>query len=101
MKRTINLNDFKDAFWTSDFRQATFSYEGLETLYELLTSYEEDSDTEIELCVVSLCQDFTEYNSLKEFNDEYDNKYKSIEELAEETDVFCIPETTRFIVKNF
>jgi len=101
MKQTINLNDFKDAFWTSDFRQATFSYEGLETLYELLTSYEEDSDTEIELCVVSLCQDFTEYNSLEDFNDERDDKYKSIEDIENDTMVYRIPETTRFIVQNF
>jgi len=101
MKHTINLHDFKDAFWTSDFRQATFSYEGLETLYELLTSYEEDSDTEIELCVVSLCQDFTEYNSLKEFQEHYGDRYKSIEDIENDTMVYEIPETTRFIVQNF
>jgi hypothetical protein len=66
MKHTINLNDFRDAFRTV-IQEEHFSYEGLETLYEMLTSYEEDSDTEIELCVISLCCDYTEYNSLKEF----------------------------------
>ena len=85
MKHTINLNDFRDAFRDSD-RQHGFSYEGLETLYEMLTSYEEDSGTEIELCVISLCQDYTEYNSLKEFQDEQGDKYKSIEELRKATD---------------
>ena len=101
MKHTINLNDFRDAFRTSDSRGATFSYEGLETLYEMLTSYEEDSGTEIELCVISLCCEYTEYNSLKEFQDEQGDKYKSIEDIENDTIVFYIPETTRFIVQNF
>lgn len=101
MKHTINLNDFKDAFWVSDSRRATFSYEGLEALYEGLTSYEEDCDTEIELDVIGLCCEYTEYNSLEEFNDEHDNKYKSIEDIENDTIVFYIPETTRFIIQNF
>ena len=101
MKRTINLNDFRDSFWTSDSRRATFSYEGLETLYEMLTSYEEDSGTEIELDVIGLCCEYTEYDSLKEFQNEQGDKYKSIEDIENDTIVYEIPETTRFIVQNF
>ena len=100
MKHTINLHDFRDAFRESNWEHG-FSYEGLETLYEMLTSYEEDCDTEIELCVISLCQDFTEYDSLKEFQDEQGDKYKSIEDIENDTIVYEIPETTRFIVQNF
>ena len=100
MKHTINLHDFRDAFRKSDWDH-DFSYEGLETLYEMLTSYEEDSGTEIELCVISLCQDFTEYNSLKEFQEHYGDKYKSIEDIENDTIVYEIPETTRFIVRIF
>ena len=100
MKHTINSHDFRDAFRESNWEHG-FSYEGLETLYEMLTSYEEDCDTEIELCVISLCQDFTEYDSLKEFQDEQSDKYKSIEDIENDTIVYEIPETTRFIVQNF
>lgn len=101
MKQNVNLHDFQDAFRTSDFRKATFSYEGLEALYNGLIAYEEDCDTEIELDVIGLCCDYTEYDSLKEFNDEHDNKYKSIEDMENDIIVFYIPETTRFIVQNF
>lgn len=100
MKHTINLNDFRDAFRDCN-RQSNFSYEGLETLYEMLTSYEEDSGTEIELCVISLCCEYTEYNSLKEFQDEQGDKYKSIEDIENDTIVYEIPETTRFIIQIF
>ena len=100
MKHTINLNDFRDAFRDCN-RQIDFSYEGLETLYEMLTSYEEDSGTEIELCVISLCCEYTEYNSLKEFENDQGDKYKSIEDIENDTIVYEIPETTRFIVQNF
>jgi hypothetical protein len=67
----------------------------------MLTSYEEDSGTEIELCVISLCCEYTEYNSLKEFQNEQGDKYKSIEDIENDTIVYEIPETTRFIVQNF
>jgi hypothetical protein len=100
MKRTINLNDFKDAFRESNWEHG-FSYEGLEALYNGLIAFEEDCDTEIELCVISLCQDFTEYDSLKEFQEHYGDKYKSIEDIDNNTCVYEIPETTRFIVRIF
>jgi hypothetical protein len=101
MKQTITVHDFQDAFLSSDFRKTTFSYEGLEALYNGLIDYEESCDTEIELDVIGLCCEYTEYNSLEEFNDEHDNKYKSIEEIEDHTIVYEIPETTRFIIQAF
>ena len=104
MKQTINEYQFKDAFQSS--RPDNFSYEGLTALYDYLEQYEEDTGQEIELDVIGLCCDFTEYDSLEEFQKEYyDNvkgdKYKTLEEIEEETLVIPIEGTEGFIIQVF
>jgi len=59
MKTTINLNQFRDAFYRMG-RKDNFSYEGLEVLFEYLEEIEEGTGTEIELDVIALCCDFSE-----------------------------------------
>ena len=65
MKQTINEYQFKRAFETT--RPNYFSYEGLTALYEYLKEYEEGTGEEVELDVVGLCCDYTEYEDLEEF----------------------------------
>ena len=69
MKQTINEYQFKDAF--QKCRPNNFSYEGLTALYEYLEDYEEDTGQEIELDVIGLSCEYTEYEDLKEFQGEY------------------------------
>ena len=59
MKTTIDLYDFRDAFYRMG-RKTNFSYEGLEILFEYLEELEEGTDQEIELDVIALCCDFSE-----------------------------------------
>lgn len=59
MKTTINLHQFRDAFYRMG-RKTNFSYEGLEILFEYLEELEEGTDQEIELDVIALCCDFSE-----------------------------------------
>ena len=104
MKQTINEYQFKDAF--QKCRPENFSYEGLTALYEYLEDYEEDTGQEIELDVIGLCCDFTEYDSLEEFQKEYydeeiGDSYEDIEEIEEETLVIRIEGTEGFIIKVF
>ena len=104
MKQTINEYQFKDAFQSS--RPNNFSYEGLTALYEYLEQYEEETGQEMELDVIGLCCDFTEYEDLEEFQGEYyDNvkgdKYKTLEEIEEETLVIPIEGTEGFIIQVF
>ncbi len=47
-------------------RRENFSRQGRQALYDYLTEYEEDTGTEIELDVISLCCEFTEYESVEE-----------------------------------
>ena len=104
MKQTINEYQFKDAF--QNCRPNNFSYEGLTALYNYLEQYEEDTGQEMELDVIGLCCDFTEYDSLKEFQQEYyknepNDSYKTIEEIENETIVIPIEGTEGFIIQDF
>ena len=104
MKQTINEYQFRTAFETS--RPNNFSYEGLTALYEYLEQYEEDTGEEIELDVIAICCDFTEYDSLEEFQQEYyedepKDSYKTIEEIENETIVIPIEGTEGFIIQQF
>ena len=104
MKQTINEYQFKDAF--QKCRPDNFSYEGLTALYEYLEDYEEDTGQEMELDVIGLCCDFTEYDSLEEFQSEYydeekGDSYEDIEEIEEETLVIRIEGTEGFIIQAF
>ena len=104
MKQTINEYQFKDAF--QNCRPNNFSYEGLTALYNYLEQYEEDTGQEMELDVIGLCCDFTEYDSLKEFQQEYyknepNDSYKTIEEIENETIVIPIEDTEGFIIQDF
>ena len=100
MKQTVNFYDFDRAFELAD-RLDNFSYEGRRALFDYLEQYEEDCDTELELDVIGLCCDFTEYESLAEYNDAYSDTVASLKELAELTTVICIPDSEGFIIANY
>ena len=59
MKTTINLHQFRDAFFRMD-RKTNFSYDGLEILFDYLEDFENGTGEEIELDVIALCCDFAE-----------------------------------------
>ena len=104
MKQTINEYQFKDAF--QKCRPDNFSYEGLTALYDYLEQYEEDTGQEMELDVIAICCEFTEYEDLKEFQGIYyddikGDKYKTLEEIEEETIVIPIEGTEGFIIQDF
>lgn len=71
MKTNVTEWEFVDAFMQSDTYKNNFSRSGLKALYEYLTQYEEDADTEIELDIVAICCDFSEYSSAWEAMEQY------------------------------
>jgi len=99
MKQTVHFEDFYQAFKSS--RPNQFSYEGLKTLYENLVRYEEDCGNEFDLDVIALCCEYSEYKNLKDFQENYNEVYKSIEDIENSTVVFQIPDSTGFVVQNF
>lgn len=61
MKQIVNFSQFCDAF--SDTYKDNFSYEGKRALFDYLEELEESTGEEIELDIVALCVEYTEYNS--------------------------------------
>ena len=74
MKQTVNLNNFIDAFQAMG-REESFSYDGKEALFRYLEDCEEGTGKEIELDVVALCCEFTEYLNVEEYADVYGLPY--------------------------
>ena len=62
MKRTINFGDFCDAFFNMG-RKDQFSYNGKKALFEYFENLEQDTGDEMELDVIALCCEFTEYDN--------------------------------------
>ena len=98
MKVTINETQFIDKFM--QLRPNNFSYDGLIALFEWLEQYEEDTETEMELDVIAICCDFSEYDNLKDFQQDYSKDYESIEEIENETLVIPIDDES-FIIQQF
>lgn len=69
MIEQVTFNTFRDRFRQYD-RLENFSYEGAEALFNYLEELEEDLGTPIELDVIALCCDYSEYDE-KEFIDAY------------------------------
>ena len=98
MKQTINFYDFERAFADHD-RQDQFTYEGKRALFEWFEMLDEDCGTETELDVIAICCEFTEYESLNEFNCDYDNNW-SQDDISDHT--FLIPvHGDSFIIQQF
>lgn len=101
MKKTINIYDFENAFRQMG-RGEQFSYLGLRALFEMLENYEEDTVEEIELDVIGLCCEYTEYENMEEFWKVYDKEdYPNDEAIMDSTHYWHIGDTEGFIIANF
>jgi len=99
MKQSINMYQFERAFKNMD-RGDQFSYDGLKALYEYLEEYEESTGEEIDLDVIALCCDYTEYNSLKEFQADYGEEYSSLDAIRDTTALIPVG-LESFIIQQF
>ena len=100
MKETINFSRFCDAFRDCS-RNNNFSYDGKRALFDYLECYEEDAGEEIELDVIALCCEYTEYETLEEFHNDYDKgEYETIEDIRDHTQVIEIDDNS-FIIQQF
>lgn len=101
MKQTVNFYAFERAFKESG-RGNQFSYEGKQALFDYLEDYGEETGQEVELDVIALCCEFTEYENLGEFQKEYDaEKYETIDDIEDYTFVIRIPDSDGFIIQSF
>jgi hypothetical protein len=109
MKKTVYKSDFIEAF--QDVRPDQFSHAGLSALYDYFEEFEEDTGKEIELDVIAICCEFTEYSSIHDFVADYGDSYvdydeeevdyeKTIDNIRDHTSVIDI-DGESFIVQNF
>lgn len=99
IKQTVNFSQFCDSF--SESYKNNFSYEGKRALFDYLESLREDLNEDIELDPIALCCEYTEYDSFKDYQNNYGDKVKTLEELEDHTTVIRIEDTDRFIIQQY
>ena len=102
MIETVSQNNFIDAFKTyfSGSYKDNFSYDGLTALYEYLENFEEDTGDKVELDVIGLCCEYSEYKNFKELQNNYDD-IVNLDDLKDNTTVIEIPNSDGFIIQDF
>lgn len=101
--KRVSFNDFLEEF-IKHGRENQFSYEGKKALFDYLEELSEDLGEPIELDIIAICCDFTEYGNLEEFNNDYSytigNNVDSINDVYDYTIVIPINEKS-FIIQDF
>lgn len=85
MIETVNEWGFIDAFMK--IRPDNFTRSGLQALYDHFIGLEAEIGEQIELDVIAICCDFSQYKDFNELNEEYDNVYNDLEDLRGFTQV--------------
>ena len=103
MKQNVTFDMFTDAF--SDERKDTFTYEGKKALFDYLLDYEDGTGEEVELDIIALCCEYTEYDDLKDLQSQYSD-IDNLEDLEDYTQLIKIfnndgTESDRFIIQNY
>ena len=103
MKEYVNEYTFRERFIGSDYYKNNFSFEGLHALFEYIEQVEDDIGEEFEFDMVGICCDYTEYDSIEDFNADYSHYEDGyhLDDIREETVVIEIPNTERFIIGVF
>lgn len=101
--KRVSFDDFLKEF-EKHGRGEQFSYEGKKALFEYLNELSEDLGEPFELDVIALCCEFTQYNSLEDFNRDYSYSLgydiKDIEDINDYTIVIPVGDET-FIIQDF
>ena len=98
MKR--NLDRYEFASWFAEHRPNSFSPIGRLELYDMLTSYEDDTGEEIEFDPIAFCCEYTEYENMEEFWQVYDKEdYPDEESIMDATFYWGFGES--FIIQQF
>ena len=100
--KTINFNEFVNEFYKFN-RENQFSYEAKKALFNYLNDLSDDIGEPIELDIIGICSEFTEYQSIEEFNHDYGytiDEINSIDEIEYYTTVIRIDED-KFIIQDF
>jgi hypothetical protein len=95
----INQSQFIDSFRNMG-RETQFSYGALCALFQYMEDIEESCGEELELDVIALCCEFTEYASFEEYNREYHNA-DNMEDVESMTTVIYIGKGESFLIQQY
>ena len=98
MKQTLNEYQFTQEF--KRIRPNQFSYKGLQALFHWFEEYEVGRGEEIELDVIAICCEWSEYENLKEFQNDYGKKY-TLENIQDFTFYIPIENSQSFLILQF
>tara|TARA_X000001382_G_C3104701_1_gene157869 strand:+ start:414 stop:719 length:306 start_codon:yes stop_codon:yes gene_type:complete len=97
----VNLSSFNSWFATSDQYKNNFSYEGRKALFNYLEQLEEDTGQTIEFDPIALCCEYSEYENIQEFWQDYSEEdYPTIEKIQDNTSVIEFGKNS-FIIQQF
>ena len=82
MYTQVTKYDFTEAFKNLD-RVSNFQHDGLEALFEYLTDLERDCGESYELDVIALCCDFSRFDSIEDYNQQYNTDFTSMDDVEE------------------
>lgn len=101
--KSVSFSDFLKEFEELG-RENHFSYEGKKALYDYLNELSEDLGEPIELDVIAICCEFTQYDSLEDFNKDYScsigEDIEDIDDINDYTTLIKIDEKS-FIIQDF
>lgn len=86
MKRTMTVADFISHFQALG-RGGQFTIEALVAIYDYFTELEISTGSEIKSDPIAICCEWTEYEDMDEFREDYGNDYEDIEDVEKWTTV--------------
>ena len=96
MKDTITQSQFVNEMSKKDHG---FSYEGAKALFEHLSHYEDDCDSELEFDPIAFRYEYSEYDNLEEVKNDYD--FEDLEDLERNTVVIKVPDSNKLIIQAY
>ena len=96
---TINFYQFKQ--WFDEHSPNNFSEIGLKGLFEYLTEYEESTGEEIEYDPIAFCCEYTEYENIEEFWQDYDKEEYPDEQSIMDATAYHYLGDESFIIQSF
>ena len=87
MITTVSIHDFRDWYAKSDSYGNNFTYEGLGDLFNYLEELEDSIGEQIKFDPIALACEFTEWESLDEYNEQMDTNYETLDQLIEDRTV--------------
>ena len=96
-----SIEEYEFCRWFREHRPHNFSPEGRRALYDMLTNYEEDTGEEIEFDPIAFCCEYSEYEDMEEFWQDYNKEdYPDEESIMDNTFYWAFGKDS-FIIQQF